>query len=77
MRLRNTGYHDAIIFVVMRLLDFNFIYLQSSTQYMLFLPPFVKLGFSRKHFAKTFYEKETKFRENRDTFRKSFRFREK
>jgi hypothetical protein len=33
--------------------------------------------FQRKLFAKTFREKETKFRENRETFRKSFRFREK
>jgi hypothetical protein len=32
---------------------------------------------SRKLFAKTFREKVTKFRENRDTFRNSFRFREK
>jgi hypothetical protein len=35
------------------------------------------MRFSRKVFVKNFREKLTKFRENCDSFRKSFRFRER
>jgi hypothetical protein len=44
--------------------------------YWYFIPLFFRLRFSQKLFAKKFREKLTKFRENCDTFRKSFRFRE-
>jgi hypothetical protein len=44
---------------------------------LIFYTTFRQIEVSRKVFSKNFRERLTKFRENCDTFRKSFRFREK